>query len=118
MYFCNLEAIAPSSSEDVNGLVGTFSIAENLVLDTHGLAPFSKVGQLSANKISDNATKLKAEFDIRAQSIYDTANSLSGGNKQKVVLARELSRQVKVVVGVNRAEYRLIRLLCAILPFL
>ena len=86
-------------SRELDGLVGTFSIAENLVLDTHGLAPFSKVGQLSANKISDNATKLKDEFDIRAQSIYDTANSLSGGNKQKVVLARELSRQVKVVVA-------------------
>ena len=86
-------------SRELDGLVGTFSIAENLVLDTHGLAPFSKVGQLSANKINDNATKLKDEFDIRAQSIYDTANSLSGGNKQKVVLARELSRQVKVVVA-------------------
>ena len=86
-------------SRELDGLVGTFSIAENLVLDTHGLAPFSKVGQLSANRISDNATKLKDEFDIRAQSIYDTANSLSGGNKQKVVLARELSRQVKLVVA-------------------
>lgn len=71
-------------SRELDGLVGTFSIAENLVLDTHGLAPFSKVGQLSANKISDHATKLKDEFDIRAQSIYDTANSLSGGNKQKL----------------------------------
>jgi simple sugar transport system ATP-binding protein len=86
-------------SRELDGLVGTFSIAENLVLDTHGLTPFSRVGQLSASKISDNATKLKTEFDIRAQSIYDTANSLSGGNKQKVVLARELSRQVKLVVA-------------------
>ena len=86
-------------SRELDGLVGTFSIAENLVLDTHGLAPFSRAGQLSASKISDNATKLKTEFDIRAQSIYNTANSLSGGNKQKVVLARELSRQVKLVVA-------------------
>jgi simple sugar transport system ATP-binding protein len=86
-------------SRELDGLVGTFSIAENLVLDTHGLTPFSRAGQLSASKISDNATKLKTEFDIRAQSIYDTANSLSGGNKQKVVLARELSRQVKLVVA-------------------
>jgi simple sugar transport system ATP-binding protein len=86
-------------SRELDGLVGTFSIAENLVLDTHGLTPFSRAGQLSASKISDNASKLKTEFDIRAQSIYDTANSLSGGNKQKVVLARELSRQVKLVVA-------------------
>ena len=63
------------------------------------MTPFSRAGQLSASKISDNATRLKTEFDIRAQSIYDTANSLSGGNKQKVVLARELSRQVKLVVA-------------------
>jgi len=86
-------------SRELDGLVGTFSIAENLVLDTHGSTPFSRAGQLSASKINDNATKLKTEFDIRAQSIYDTANSLSGGNKQKVVLARELSRQVKLVVA-------------------
>ena len=86
-------------SRELDGLVGTFSIAENLVLDTHGLTPFSRAGQLSTSKISENATKLKTEFDIRAQSIYDTANSLSGGNKQKVVLARELSRQVKLVVA-------------------
>jgi simple sugar transport system ATP-binding protein len=44
--------------------------------------------------IRDNAQKLIKEFDVRTQSIYDTASSLSGGNKQKVVLARELSRSV------------------------
>ena len=86
-------------SREVDGLIGSFTIAENLVLDTHGLAPFSRAGQLSASKISDNATNLKTEFDIRAQSIFDTANSLSGGNKQKVVLARELSRTVKLVIA-------------------
>jgi simple sugar transport system ATP-binding protein len=68
-------------------------------LDTHDLPPFSKLGQLSGNSINHSANKLKGEFDIRAQSIFDTANSLSGGNKQKVVLARELSREVKVVVA-------------------
>lgn len=61
--------------------------------------PFSRFGQLIATKISENASRLKEEFDIRAQSINDTANSLSGGNKQKVVLARELSREVKLVVA-------------------
>jgi ABC-type uncharacterized transport system ATPase subunit len=86
-------------SRELDGLIGTFSIAENLILDTHDLAPFSRMGQLTASRITENATKLKAEFDIRAQSISDTANSLSGGNKQKVVLARELSRDVKLVVA-------------------
>jgi simple sugar transport system ATP-binding protein len=86
-------------SRELDGLIGSFSIAENLILDTHDLAPFSKLGQLTASRITENATKLKSEFDIRAQSISDTANSLSGGNKQKVVLARELSRDVKLVVA-------------------
>jgi simple sugar transport system ATP-binding protein len=49
--------------------------------------------------IRDNAQKLIKEFDVRTQSIYDTASSLSGGNKQKVVLARELSRSVKLVIA-------------------
>jgi simple sugar transport system ATP-binding protein len=86
-------------SRELDGLIGTFSIAENLILDTHDLAPFSRLGQLTESRITENATKLKSEFDIRAQSISDTANSLSGGNKQKVVLARELSRDVKLVVA-------------------
>jgi simple sugar transport system ATP-binding protein len=49
--------------------------------------------------IKVNAQKLIKEFDIRAQSIYDKASSLSGGNKQKVVVARELSRSVKLVMA-------------------
>ena len=86
-------------SRELDGLVGSFSISENLILDTHDLLPFSRFGQLIATKIIENASRLKKEFDIRAQSINDTANSLSGGNKQKVVLARELSREVKLVVA-------------------
>jgi simple sugar transport system ATP-binding protein len=49
--------------------------------------------------IRENAQKLIKEFDVRTQSIYNTASSLSGGNKQKVVLARELSRSVKLVIA-------------------
>ena len=49
--------------------------------------------------IKDNAQRLIKEFDVRTQSIYNTASSLSGGNKQKVVLARELSRSVKLVIA-------------------
>jgi simple sugar transport system ATP-binding protein len=49
--------------------------------------------------VIENAEKLTKEFDIRAQGVFDTASSLSGGNKQKVVLARELSRDVKLVIA-------------------
>ena len=86
-------------SRELDGLIGSFSIAENMILDTHDLAPVATRGQLNKSYISENATKLTKEFDVRTQSIYDTASSLSGGNKQKVVLARELSRNVKLVVA-------------------
>ena len=49
--------------------------------------------------VEENAKKLIKEFDVRTQSVFDTASSLSGGNKQKVVLARELSRTVKLVMA-------------------
>jgi simple sugar transport system ATP-binding protein len=86
-------------SRELDGLIGSFSIAENMILDTHDLSPVAARGQLNKSYISENATKLTKEFDVRTQSIYDTASSLSGGNKQKVVLARELSRNVKLVVA-------------------
>ncbi len=86
-------------SRELDGLIGSFSIAENMILDTHDLLPVAKNGQLDRSHIKNNAIKLLKEFDVRAQSIMDTASSLSGGNKQKVVLARELSRSVKLVMA-------------------
>jgi simple sugar transport system ATP-binding protein len=86
-------------SRELDGLIGSFSIAENMILDTHDLTPVAKNGQLNKKYIEENALKLTKEFDVRTQSIHDTASSLSGGNKQKVVLARELSRTVKLVIA-------------------
>ena len=86
-------------SRELDGLIGSFSIAENLILDTHDLSPVASRGVMDMGYIRDNAQKLIKEFDVRTQSIYDTASSLSGGNKQKVVLARELSRSVKLVMA-------------------
>jgi len=91
-------AFIPESRE-IDGLIGTFSIAENLILDTHDLTPVAKNGQLVSSYIKSNAAKLVEEFDVRTQSIFDNSSSLSGGNKQKVVLARELSRSVELVVA-------------------
>ena len=90
-------AYVPESRE-LDGLIGSFSIAENMILDVHSFAPVSKRGQLNKSFINSNADKLVKEFDVRTQSIFDSASSLSGGNKQKVVLARELSRSVKLVI--------------------
>ena len=91
-------AYVPESRE-LDGLIGSFSIAENLILDTHDLTPVASRGVMDMGYIRDNAQKLIKEFDVRTQSIYNTASSLSGGNKQKVVLARELSRSVKLVIA-------------------
>ena len=81
-----------------DGLISSFSIAENLILDIHQNAPFSKGGIYFPERVNANAEVRVPEFDIRTQSIHDTASSLSGGNKQKVV-ARELSRPVNLVIA-------------------
>ena len=91
-------AFVPESRE-LNGLIGSFSIAENLILDTHREAPYAKGFALSPKAVAIRGEEQAKEFDIRYQSIQDPVSSLSGGNKQKVVVARELSRPVKLVVA-------------------
>lgn len=81
-----------------DGLISEFSIAENLMLNGSFTAPFTKgLGIMFAdrNLIAD---KLVREFDVRTPSAQTLAGKLSGGNQQKVVLARELSREVKLLI--------------------
>jgi simple sugar transport system ATP-binding protein len=82
-----------------DGFVGSFSVAENLVLDLVRQPPFSKGVALQTEAIEQNATERVTEFDIRTQSIDLPVSSLSGGNQQKVVLARELSRPLKLLIA-------------------
>jgi ABC-type uncharacterized transport system ATPase subunit len=84
-------------SED--GLIAEFTIAENLMLDRSDGAPFVKAGNLQLGALSAFAEAKVAEFDIRAQGIGTHAGKLSGGNQQKVVLARELSRELRLFVA-------------------
>ena len=91
-------AFIPESRE-LDGVIGSFSIAENLILDLHDRAPYSKGINISAKVMQEEAEKRVAEFDIRTQSIMNSVSTLSGGNKQKVVIARELSRPIKVIVA-------------------
>ena len=91
-------AFVPESREE-DGLIGSFSIEENLILDLHDLPPYAKGPVISQSVVNSEAQKRVKEFDIRTQSAKDLASSLSGGNKQKVVLARELSRPVKLLVA-------------------
>jgi ABC-type uncharacterized transport system ATPase subunit len=81
-----------------DGLVSSFSVAENLVLDLYHREPFSKGVSLDLDTIGKNAETRVEEFDVRTSSIEHTAATLSGGNQQKVVLARELSRPLKLLI--------------------
>jgi simple sugar transport system ATP-binding protein len=91
-------AYVPESRE-LDGLISSFTIAENLILDVFDISPNAKGPMLDLNYISENAAKQVKEFDVRIQSVTDAVSSLSGGNKQKVVLARELSRPVRLLVA-------------------
>ena len=82
-----------------DGIVSEFSIVENLVLDRIGAPPVSRGGALDMGFLRENATSLVKEFDVRTTSIDRPVGTLSGGNQQKVVLARELSRPLSLLVA-------------------
>ncbi|HEY8588442.1 MAG TPA: ABC transporter ATP-binding protein [Naasia sp.] len=83
-----------------DGLVAEFSVAENLMLDrSSGKTPFVKGGSLQLKYLEEFAEQKKVEFDIRAQTVSTAVGRLSGGNQQKVVLARELSRDLRLFVA-------------------
>jgi ABC-type uncharacterized transport system ATPase subunit len=82
-----------------DGLVAEFTIAENLMLDRADGEPFVKGANLRLKYLADFATQKITEFDIRAQGIGTHVGRLSGGNQQKVVLARELSRTLRLFVA-------------------
>ena len=82
-----------------DGVVASFTIAENLVLDLYDTAPFAKGISMSPAKVTANAEQRTEEFDVRYTSVHDPISTLSGGNAQKVVLAREMSRPLKLLVA-------------------
>jgi ABC-type uncharacterized transport system ATPase subunit len=82
-----------------DGLVGDFTIAENLMLDGSYGVPFAKGFQIDFANRDRIADELIKEFDVRTPSATTLAKQLSGGNQQKVVVARELSRELKVLVA-------------------
>ena len=82
-----------------DGVIGSFSVAENLVLDLFHDAPFATGPVYRPGPVAENARNRIVEFDIRAGGPGSTASSLSGGNQQKVVLAREMSRPLRLLVA-------------------
>lgn len=83
----------------LDGYVAGFSVAENLVLDLYRHPEFSRLGGISPQAVRVNAEQRVDEFDVRTQSVNSEMGQLSGGNQQKVVLARELSRPLSVLVA-------------------
>jgi ABC-type uncharacterized transport system ATPase subunit len=82
-----------------DGLVGTFSVADNLVLDVYDRPPYASGIALNLDQIKLAATKLVDEYDVRTSSVRTAVGTLSGGNQQKVIVARELSRDNKMLLA-------------------
>jgi simple sugar transport system ATP-binding protein len=84
-----------------DGLVLAMSVADNLVLDIWDVPPFARWRgrERDLGAVRANAESKLVDFDIRASSVEVTVATLSGGNQQKVVVARELSRPIKVLIA-------------------
>ena len=82
-----------------DGIISSFSIADNLVLDQFDAADFAVGPVRKLGAVARNAREKQEEYDIRLTSITDPISSLSGGNQQKVVVAREMSRDLKLLVA-------------------
>lgn len=82
-----------------HGLILSFPIHDNMMLCTYYQPPFARGISLQEKTIYQNAEKLVRQFDVRTPSIYVPASSLSGGNQQKVIVAREFSRPIKLLIA-------------------
>jgi simple sugar transport system ATP-binding protein len=106
----NVGALSPRQVSDLgvahipedrgrDGLIAYMTIAENYILDTYHRPPYSRRGVLDLKAINERAEQGVRDFDIRTPSIHTFAAALSGGNQQKVVVAREFSVPVQLVIA-------------------
>ena len=82
-----------------DGTIGEFSVAENLILTNHDLPPTSRRGFLNFNEIETSCSTLVERFTVKTPSLETTTSNLSGGNIQKLIIARELSGDPKVLIA-------------------
>ncbi|BDA75686.1 ABC transporter related [Calothrix sp. PCC 7716] len=83
------------------GLILQFNIAQNLILKAFKNPPFSRRGLLQQEVIKSNAVSAMEEFDIRAPDVNVKVSQLSGGNQQKIILARELAGEPKLIIAMQ-----------------
>jgi general nucleoside transport system ATP-binding protein len=82
-----------------HGLILSFPVSDNMVLCTYYQRPFAKGLALQQKVIIDTAEKLVGQFDVRTPNVFVPVSGLSGGNQQKVILAREFSRPIKLLIA-------------------
>jgi simple sugar transport system ATP-binding protein len=93
--------VAHIPEDQRTGLVFDFPLSDNLVIEPHVARMFTKAGLLDLRAIGGQLTKLMSEYDVRAQSQTVPVWTLSGGNKQKFLLSRELFWDPKIIVAHN-----------------
>jgi simple sugar transport system ATP-binding protein len=84
-----------------DGLVAGFNVAENMALNSYWLPPFGSGLRLQRDVIARHSEMSVQEFDVRTPSVFNDIANLSGGNQQKVIIAREFSRDLKLLVAVQ-----------------
>jgi len=82
-----------------HGLILQEPVADNLILCTYYQEPFARHGVIQNVPITENARRLIEQFDVRTPSPFVPTSTLSGGNQQKVIIARELSRPIKFLIA-------------------
>lgn len=81
------------------GLIVDFTVTENMILDGYYEQPYSRGVQMNWREATQSAERLVQEYDVRTPSVRTQVSSLSGGNQQKCIVAREFDREVKLVVA-------------------
>jgi simple sugar transport system ATP-binding protein len=95
----NLGVSHVPEDREKDGLIATLSIEENLVLNQYRNQPFAHGWVRNIEAVTTYAQKMIEKFDVRTPSGKNPINSLSGGNKQKVVIAREMSQNSKIIIA-------------------
>jgi len=82
-----------------SGMIAEFTVAENGVLDSYYAAPFSSSIRMNWPEVYKAGATIVQDFDVRTESVFSLASHLSGGNQQKLVVGRELSRDTKFLIA-------------------